>query len=55
MAQDAGKDGIMDLASLGEDAGVHASGRHLLYPELWDAGRWLHDIPAITSTAISSV
>ena len=55
MAQDTGTGGISDLSSLSEDAGVHASGRHLLYPELRDAGRRLHDVPAITGAATSSV
>ena len=53
MAQATAKGGISDLASLCEDAGVHASSRHLLYPELGDAGRRLHHIPELTSTAPS--
>ena len=53
MAQDTGKGGISDLASLSEDAGVHASGRHLPYPELRDAGRRLHHIPGNSGKATS--
>ena len=32
---------------------MHASSCHLLYPELWDAGRRLHHIPKTTDTAMS--